>query len=254
MGPLRLEAVVIRSLRYGEADRILHIYSRERGRLSGIAKGARKLHSRLGGRLEPYQLLALDLHEGRSELLTVTGAEIIRSNAGLRRSAVALEVAARCTDALGRLFATEEPHPEVFNLLCNLLFLLNERPQRAGWPLSVAFHLKLLVAAGILPRVGVCVGCGRAEAPFFSAAAGGTLCRRCLPAAGGRPFPFSRESAAFVAAALGRPLAEAPGASGRALREVERAVLEVAAHHSHVRLKATFGSHLRGAGEEAVAA
>jgi DNA repair protein RecO (recombination protein O) len=241
MGPLRCEAVVIRSLRYGEADRILHIYTKERGRIAGIAKGARRLHSRLGGRLEPYQLVVLDLHQGRSQLLTVTGAQLICSNAGLRQTPLGLDLAARCCDAVGRLFATEEPHPEVFNLLSNLLLLLNRRPQLASWSLALSFHLKLLVAAGISPRVGGCVACGQKGAAYFSAAAGGTLCKRCVAVNSGPWFRFSAESRAFIAAALGRPLAQAPPAQPRALREVERAVVGVAAYHGHVRLLPTFG-------------
>ena len=76
-GPVKTEAVVLRSIRYGEADRILHLYTVDRGRLSAIAKGSRRARSRFGGRLEPFFRVRLDLHEGRSELLTVTGAETV---------------------------------------------------------------------------------------------------------------------------------------------------------------------------------
>ena len=67
MGPLRSEAVVLRSLRYGEADRILHLYTPMRGRIGAIAKGVRRTRSRFGGRLEPFSHVDLQLHEGRSE-------------------------------------------------------------------------------------------------------------------------------------------------------------------------------------------
>ena len=69
---VKTEAVVLRSIRYGEADRILHLYSTTRGRIGAIAKGARKPKSRFGGRLEPFFRLDLVLHEGRGDLLTVT--------------------------------------------------------------------------------------------------------------------------------------------------------------------------------------
>ena len=69
---VKTEAVVLRSIRYGEADRILHLYSKTRGRFGAIAKGARKPKSRFGGRLEPFFRLDLVLHEGRGDLLTVT--------------------------------------------------------------------------------------------------------------------------------------------------------------------------------------
>ncbi len=126
-GPLKTEAVVLRSIRYGEADRILHVYTPHRGRVSAIAKGVRRARSRFGGRLEPFFRLRLELHEGRSELLTVTGALTIDGHPRLREDAGALDAAARACDAVGRLFETSEPHPGVFNLLCRQLALLDAR-------------------------------------------------------------------------------------------------------------------------------
>ncbi|MER3412601.1 MAG: DNA repair protein RecO, partial [Thermoleophilia bacterium] len=65
---LTTEAIVLRSLRFAEADRILHLYTAERGRMGAIAKGARRTRSRLGGRLEPLSHVELVLHLGRGEL------------------------------------------------------------------------------------------------------------------------------------------------------------------------------------------
>ncbi len=122
---------MLRSMRYGEADRILHLYTLDRGRLSAIAKGVRRARSRFGGRLEPFFRLRIELHEGRSELLTVTGAQTLDGYARLRMDAGALDAAARACDAVGRLFETSEPHPSVFHLLCRKLSLLDERPAAA---------------------------------------------------------------------------------------------------------------------------
>src|ERR1700733_4482160 len=122
---VKTEAVVLRSMRYGEADRILHLYTPHRGRVSAIANGVRGARSRFGGRLEPYFRLHIELHEGRSELLTVTGAPTVDDTAQLRRDGRALDAAARACDAVGRLFETSEPHPGVFNLLCRQLALLD---------------------------------------------------------------------------------------------------------------------------------
>src|ERR1700733_13042736 len=150
-GPVKTEAGVLRSMRYGEADRILHLYTPARGRVSAIAKGVRRARSRFGGRLEPFFRLNIELHEGRSELLTVTGAQTIEGYARLRGDARALDGAARACDAVGRLFETSEPHPGVFNLLCRQLSLLDERAasaerEHSGWPAGLAFRLKLLLA------------------------------------------------------------------------------------------------------------
>src|SRR5882757_3278198 len=94
-GSLKTEALVLRSMRYGEADRILHLYTPHRGRISAIAKGVRKTRSRFGGRMEPYFRLHMVLYEGRSELLTVTSAETISGHPRLREHAAALDSAAR---------------------------------------------------------------------------------------------------------------------------------------------------------------
>ena len=64
-GSLKTEAVVLRGITYGEADRILHLYTPERGRVSAIAKGVRRAKSRFGGRLEPFFRLNLVLYQGK---------------------------------------------------------------------------------------------------------------------------------------------------------------------------------------------
>ncbi len=131
---MKTEAVVLRSMRYGEADRILHLYTPHRGRLSAIAKGVRRARSRFGGRLEPFFRLRMELHEGRGEILTVTGAQTLEGYPRLRDDAAALDAAARACDAVGRLFETSEPHPAVFNLLCRKLSLLDAGPAGAHAP------------------------------------------------------------------------------------------------------------------------
>src|ERR687893_1260344 len=110
-GSLKTEGIVLRSIRYGEADRILHLYTPGRGRVSAIAKGVRKAKSRFGGRLEPFFRLDLVLYEGRSDLLTVTGASTIAAHPRLRSSAATLGAAARAADAVLRLLDSAEPNP-----------------------------------------------------------------------------------------------------------------------------------------------
>ena len=83
-GNFKTEAVVLRSIRYGEADRIVHLYSATRGRIGAIAKGSRRPKSRFGGRLEPFFRLDLVLYEGRGDLFTVTGASTVDGHGTLR--------------------------------------------------------------------------------------------------------------------------------------------------------------------------
>ncbi|MGO8904001.1 MAG: DNA repair protein RecO [Solirubrobacteraceae bacterium] len=243
-GPVKTEAVVLRSMRYGEADRILHLYTSDRGRVSAIAKGVRRARSRFGGRLEPFFRLRIELHEGRGELLTVTGAQTVDGHPRLRGDARALDAAARACDAVGRLFETSEPHPGVFNLLCRKLSLLDEhaaagapamlgRAPGLGRGAALAFRLKLLLAAGLAPQLGACAGCGEREHLVgFSGAAGGVVCTSCEAAS----FPLGEDAHRFMADALGHPLDEAPDAPEPALTQVERAISATLEHHAHMRL------------------
>jgi DNA repair protein RecO (recombination protein O) len=233
-GPLKTDAIVLRSLRYAEADRILHMYTPGRGRVGAIAKGVRRTRSRFGGRLEPFSRVRLVCHEGRGELLTITSVETLDAHARLRDGAATLDCAARACDAVARVFETEDPHPAVYNLLSNELALLAADAGQATHANALAFRLKLLVAAGLGPALGACASCGSPEhLVAFSPAAGGVVCNACEAGA----FPIGQETHDFMAAALATPLASAPGASARALREAERAIGETLEHHAHLRLR-----------------
>jgi DNA repair protein RecO (recombination protein O) len=233
---LKTEAVVLRSIRYGEADRILHLYSTARGRIGAIAKGARRPRSRFGGRLEPFFRLNLVLHEGRGELLTVTNVATVEGYPRLRSSGPELTAGARACDAVLRLLDSTEPNPPAYNLLCRYLSLLDDAgaPRAAELETALSFRLKLALAAGFAPELASCAQCGEAEHLCgFSGAAGGVVCAGC--AAGS--FELSEEAHRFMVAAIASPLAEAPSAEGPALRQVDRAVGSTLEHHAHVRLR-----------------
>jgi DNA repair protein RecO (recombination protein O) len=232
-GSLKTEGIVLRSLRYGEADRILHLYTPDRGRVSAIAKGVRRAKSRFGGRLEPFFRLDLVLYEGRSDLLTVTSAETVAAHPRLREDAAALDGAARACEAVARVFDDGDPHRGVYHLLANELALLNGDPALAGRANALAFRLKLLLAAGFAPHLAACTSCGEADHLVgFSGAAGGVVCAACEASS----FPLHQDAHDFLVAALGRPLAEAPDAAPQALAQAERAILETLEHHANIRL------------------
>ncbi len=246
-GSYKTEAIVLRSIRYAEADRILHLYSATRGRINAIAKGSRRPRSRFGGRLEPYFRLDLVLHEGRGDLATVTSAATVAAHPDLRDNGPALMAAARGCDAVLRLCDSEEPNPAAYNLLCRYLALLDgqEPPSgvspfplvdgAAGQATALAFRLKLALAAGFSPELSSCARCGESDGLVgFSGAAGGVVCASCE----GGGFEFSPKAHQFMVEALGQPLAAAPSASERDLRQVERAISETLEHHAHVRLRA----------------
>jgi DNA repair protein RecO (recombination protein O) len=234
---LKTEAVVLRSIRYGEADRILHLYSKTRGRIGAIAKGARKPKSRFGGRLEPFFRLDLVLHQGRGELLTVTSVATVDGYPRLRASGPALNAGARACDAVLRLLDSVEANPPAYNLLCRYLALLDDpaAERASSVETALSFRLKLALAAGFAPELASCAHCGEVEhLSGFSGAAGGVVCASCE----GGAFPLSEDAHRFMVGAIGSPLAEAPMAEEVALRQVERAVGETLEHHAHVQLRA----------------
>lgn len=234
---VKTEAIVLRSIRYGEADRILHLYSKTRGRIGAIAKGARKPKSRFGGRLEPFFRLDLLLHEGRSDLMTVTSATTVDGYPRLRSSGAALTSGARACDSVLRLLDSAEPNPPAYNLLCRYLALLDDpaETRAASLETALAFRMKLALAAGFAPELASCAHCGEAEhLAGFSGAAGGVVCAGCEASS----FPLGEEAHRFMVEGLAKPLSEAPEAEPRALRQVERAVGETLEHHAHVQLRA----------------
>jgi len=240
----KTEAVVLRSIRYGEADRVLHLYSADRGRIGAMAKGVRRVRSRFGGRLEPLSRVRLVCHQGRGDLATVTAADTVDAHPHLREGRAALERGAEACAAVLRLLDSAEPNPAAYNLLCHALSLLDSDPAGASRPRALAFRAKLLLASGFAPELASCATCGEAEhLSGFSPAAGGVVCASCT-SQGGFPwdppergsFPLGEEAHGFLVNALGRPLADAPDAADQALRQADRALAETLEFHAHVRL------------------
>ena len=239
---VKTEAVVLRSLRFGEADRILHVYTLERGRLGAIAKGARKTRSRFGGRLEPLSHVELLLHVGGGELATVTGVDLRRPHAAAREDPYRLAVGLIGAEAMLRLFPEQEQSERAFVALTRFLDLLDELPPVAARPelapLGLGFQLKLLWVAGYLPHLSSCAECG-ADGPFagFAAGSGGVVCRACAASTGA--VALSPGGAAGIEALLTRPLAEAGdvGLSDRSAREALAAVTASYEYHGGFRLR-----------------
>src|ERR671933_197186 len=181
----KTEAIVLRSFRLGEADRVLHLYTLERGRVGAVAKGVRRTKSRFGARLEPLSHVETILHQGRGELQTVTGVDLVRSHRAAREDTYRLGVGLVGLEAMLRLYSEQEANPRAFSALARFLDLLDEIPSRAPArpaldPLALAFQLKLLWLSGYLPHLGSCTECG-SDGPFvgFSPRAGGAVCRAC---------------------------------------------------------------------------
>jgi DNA repair protein RecO (recombination protein O) len=237
----KTEAVVLRSLRFGEADRVLHLYTLERGRIGALAKGIRKTKSRFGARLEPLSHVELMLHQGSGELQTVTGVELVRSHRAAREDAYRLGAGLVGAEAMLRLFTEQERNPRAFQALTRFLDLLDTvRPagERPGLdPLVLSFQLKLLWLSGYLPHLTSCAECGRKDEPLvgYSARAGGAVCRAC----GDGALPLSRAGIAGIERLLARPLAEAAsvGLSDRSARDALAVITAAYEYFGNFRLR-----------------
>src|SRR3954454_580621 len=207
---VKTEAIVLRSMRFSEADRILHLYTAHRGRIGAIAKGVRKTKSRFGARLEPLSHVELLLHEGTGELQTITGVELLRSHRLTREEPYRLDVGLIGAEAMLRLFGEPEANDRAFGALARFLDLLDETPAAASRPaldpLVLSFQLKLLWLAGYLPHLTSCAECG-GDGPFvgYSPRAGGAVCRNCAAGA----LALSPAGLAGIEGLLRRPLADA---------------------------------------------
>ena len=235
------EAIVLRSLRFGEADRILHLYTRERGRIGAIAKGIRKTKSRVGARLEPLSHVRLQLHEGSGELQTVTGVDLIAAHRATREQSYRLGVGLIGAEAMLRLFGEPEANERAFEALARFLDLLDETDEVADArpaldPLALSFQLKLLWLSGYLPHVTTCVECGAGgELVGFSPRAGGAVCRAHARGS----FRLSAEALTGIEVLLSTPLAAAAaaGLGDRARREALTVVTSSYEEHGGFRLR-----------------
>ena len=237
------EAVVLRSIRLGEADRVLHLYTAAHGRVGAVAKGVRKTMSRFGARLEPLSHVELVLHRGRGELQTVTAAQLVRSHRESREDYYRFSVGTIGAEAMLRLFSEEEANERAFTALARFLDLLDATPHAADRPsldpLGLAFQLKLLWLAGYLPHVTACAECGAEGRPLigYSPRAGGAVCERCAPVA--EALALAPDGVAGIETLLAQPLANAPGLglSERAQRDVLRVITASYEYHGGFRLR-----------------
>ena len=235
------EAVVLRSFRLGEADRVLHVYTLDRGRVGAVAKGVRKTKSRFGARLEPLSHVELQLHQGSGELQTVTGVSLLRSHHAAREQSYRLNVGLVAAEAMLRLFPEQEANERAFRALSRFLDLLDElepadaRPQVD--PLVLSFQLKLLWLSGYLPHVTSCAECGASEGlSIYSPQAGGAVCRSCANSGG---LPLSSDGLTAIDGLLRRPLDAARDASltPRGTREALAVITASYEYHGGFRLR-----------------
>jgi len=173
------QAIVLSHIEYGEADRILKLFTLEKGKISAIAKGVRKIRSRKAGHLEPFTHVKLFLAKGRN-LDIITQAETINPFLGLRDNLERVAFASYVMELLDRFTYEEGQNIGLFHLLANTLGRLEDQPNTET--VVHFFEVRLLDLLGFRPQLFECVECGDSiieQDQYFSPLLGGVLCPKC---------------------------------------------------------------------------
>lgn len=230
-------AVVLRTYKLGEADRIVVLMTKATGKVRAVGKGVRRTGSKFGSRLEPGSHILVQLHEGRGELDIVTQAETVEPFRRTREDLSRLSRAASLLEAVDQLAQNRAPTPRLYEMLVGGLRTIDERnPPLVG----AAFFLKLLDAEGVAPQLDACVDCADEDGPFgLALEAGGVRCRSC---GGGRR--VSDEALAVSRAVLGGGLNAALALpEGNVTHEVEALATTALESHLERRLRAVHVLH-----------
>ncbi|HEX7107529.1 MAG TPA: DNA repair protein RecO [Acidothermaceae bacterium] len=200
MNLYRDDAVVLRTQKLGEADRIVTLLTRRTGRVRAVAKGVRRTKSKFGARLEPFSHVDVQLYAGRSldivtqvETRDAFGDRLVADYPRYTAGTAMLETSERLTAE------EREPSLRLYLLLVGALRALTEETHDARLVFD-AFVLRALAVAGYSPALAECARCGAAGPHrWFSVAGGGTMCGDCRPAGSATP---TAESVALLVALL----------------------------------------------------
>jgi DNA repair protein RecO (recombination protein O) len=233
----RDQAVILRTYKLGEADRIVVLMGRATGKVRAVAKGVRRTGSKFGARLEPGSHIQVQLHEGRGELDIVTQAETVEPYRRSREDLSRMGRVASLLEAVDHVAQDREPAPRLFDMLVGGLRTVEERNPPL---IAAAFYLKLLAAEGVAPELDRCVSCAEEDADFALAMeAGGIRCRAC---GGGRS--LTDEALAVSRAVLGGGLNAALALpDGAVTHEVESLATTLLESHLERRLRAAHVMH-----------
>lgn len=183
---LRCEALVMRHIDYGEADRILTLFTPEFGLRKGFARSGRKSQKRFGPAIEPFSQAFFYCREGRGAMWSLQEAELISSRRGLQTDFDCLSLASYGVELVELLLADEEPHVQVFELLSAFLDHLAAGGDQASSRLL--YELRLVYLLGYMPHLLHCSEClrvfTRTDRLRFDVVRGGSLCNACASGRG----------------------------------------------------------------------
>lgn len=224
---VRTRALVLSRVAYGEADVVVHLFTAERGRVAGLARGARRPSRRFSGSIEPMHTLEVTLAErAHTELWPLRETTLLEPRLALTASLDAMERAGRALSWIRKSAPARSPEPEAFNAICDFLNELDQAPELGKGDAGLAaFGVRLLSCFGWALELTRCVGCG-APCPdgrpaWINPERGGLVCRAC----GGGPLLLGPELRAALQRAASGELHRIPeGDAAQALRLIERAL------------------------------
>ena len=221
-------AITLNSRKWGDADRIVTFYTKERGKVRAVARGARRMKSRLGAALEPLMICHLNLFEKSGDsLYRVSQVDLVEPFMPFREDLALMTAAARMVNVVGAVTPDGDPDSQLFETLeLGLRTLVTSQDPALT---VLLFQIRLLGLVGFRPQTEHCVACGKSRlmgALQFSPLSGGLVCQVCAGHQAFRCLPLSRGSLAFLQQALklSPAMVDRLKAAGQVRHEVENAI------------------------------
>ena len=222
---VRTRGIILRSQRWGDADRIVTLFSHNLGKIRGVARGARRMKTRFGGVLEPFGLVDVTLFQKTADALgQISQIDLVASYSAIREDLTVMTAAARMVKMVEAISVDRDPNPGMYTALVHGLESLN--PEEDVALLTLLFQIHVLGHTGFRPQFECCTECGKPDQhhspKWFSPPLGGVVCHECRHR-GGRMLPLSKGSVAFIEQArrLSLPQLSRLKAMGSVRMEVE---------------------------------
>lgn len=234
MTQYQTKAILLAVRNWGEADKMVTLFSREYGKISAIAYGARRTKSHLAGGMQTFMQIDVSLTPGKG-LDYIKQYEMINTFRSMRESLTSMAYGAFIVELTAELCPERQPEPLVFDLLENVFTLFSVRNPRV---VVLAGAWQLMALTGFFPEYKNCTICGHPLIfpAYFSSAAGGAVCNSCRTS---ESLSFSDEAAEFLDKLLGLDW-QNPGhftVSGSALSEIETLLIHYLTYHLDKPLK-----------------
>jgi DNA repair protein RecO (recombination protein O) len=234
------DAILLRSVDYAEADRIVTLLTADLGKVSLLARGARRSQRRFGAALQAYTVLRAEVGQGRGELGRLAQAQVVRAYRGIMGNLRKMMAAGAGLTLVREALPPREPDARMFRTCVAFLDGLEQAGEAAEVSEAVllAFQVRLMALAGFAPELDACAGCGKhaadGQAALFDPDRGAVVCRAC----GGGSVLLSGSTRAHLRVCAGSAWAEPRPWTAQERTEAGTALERLVARHLGKVLKA----------------